>query len=119
MRFDQNGGRSKNYEPNSHDGPRETGAPFDLGYEIGGSIGPRGIVPHAEDDDFVQAGALYRVMQEDERRRLTDNLAASLAMVSREDVIERSIAHFSKADPSYGERVAKKVAALRAERKGA
>jgi catalase len=116
MRFDDNGGRTKNYEPNSDDGPAQTGAPYDLGYDVSGSIGPRGLVEHAEDDDFVQAGALYRVMREDERQRLVDNIARSLSQVRRQDVIERSIGHFRKADAEYGRRVAEALAKLRGER---
>jgi catalase len=65
------------------------------------------------DDDFSQAGALYRVMSEAERGRLVANIAGSLAQVSRTDVIERSIEHFRKADPEYGRRLAEAVAALR------
>ena len=75
--------------------------------------GPAAPVRHAEDDDYVQAGALYRVMTADGRARLVANLAGSLAKVSRPDVVERSIAHFRQADPDYGARVAEAVAALR------
>jgi catalase len=114
MRFDDNGGRSKNYEPGSHGGPKQTGAPYDLGYDVSGSVGPRGLVPHAEDDDFVQAGALYRVMKEDERARLVANLAGSLAQVSRPEIVERAIGHFAKADADYGRRLTEAVTALRA-----
>jgi catalase len=110
MRFDDNGARSKNYEPNSYDGPAQTGASYDLGYEVSGSIGPGGLVPHAEDDDCVQAGALYRVMSEDERGRLVENIASGLDQVSREDVVERAIGHFRMADEEYGARIAERVA---------
>jgi len=113
MRFDGNGGRSRNYEPNSHDGPAESGEPYDLGYAVSGAAGPSPHERHVEDDDFVQAGALYRVMAKDARERLVANIAGSLSQVTREDVIERSIAHFRKADPEYGQRVADAVAALR------
>jgi catalase len=111
MRFDSNGGRAaKNYEPNSYDGPAQTGERYELGYDVAGSIGPRGLVEHSEDNDYVQAGALYRVMTDDGRRRLIDNIAGSLAQVSREDVIERSIENFRKADAEYGRRLAEAVA---------
>lgn len=110
MRFDDNGGRSKNYEPNSYGGPAETGATYDLSYDIAGSIGPRGLTRHAEDTDFVQGGALYRVMKPEERQRLIDNLAGSLRQVSRPDVVERSVAHFRAADPELGERLAQAIA---------
>jgi catalase len=114
MRFDDNGGRTKNYEPNGHDGPAETGEAYDLAYPVGGAVGPAPPIRHADDDDFVQAGMLYRVMSEDERERLVANIAGSLAQVSREDVIARSIEHFRKADAEYGARVAEAVAAKRA-----
>jgi catalase len=113
MRFDDNGGHGPNYEPNSLDGPAETGERYDLAYPVSGPVGPAAPVRHREDDDFVQAGALYRLMAEDARARLVANIAGSLARVSRRDVIDRSIAHFQKADPEYGRRVAEAVAERR------
>jgi catalase len=71
---------------------------------------------HAEDTDFIQAGNLYRVMSEDAKQRLIDNLAAGLAVVSRQDVVERSIDYFRKADLQYGERLAKAVRASRSKK---
>jgi catalase len=109
MRFDDNGGRARNYEPNSYDGPAETGERYDFGYAVEGAIGPTAPVCHAEDNDFVQAGMLYRVMKEDERIRLVENIGASLAQVTRPDVIERALAHFQRADAEYGRRVADRV----------
>ena len=113
MRFDDNGARAKNYEPNSYDGPAQTSAPYDFGLPMSGTAGPSARVLHREDDDFVQAGALYRVMSEDARTRLIETLAGGLSQVSRTDVIERSIAHFHNADAEYGKRLAEAVAARR------
>ena len=113
MRFDDNGGRAKNYEPNSFDGPAQTGAAYDLNVPVTGTVGPHLPARHAEDNDFVQAGALYRVMKEDARQRLIDNIAGSLSQVSREDIIERALGHFRAADPEYGARLAQAVAARR------
>jgi catalase len=76
MRFDDNGGRTKNYEPNSYDGPAQSGAAYDLGYDVSGSVGPHGLIKHRDDDDYVQAGALYRVMKEDARQRPTSPRAS-------------------------------------------
>jgi catalase len=72
-------------------------------------------VRHSEDDDFVQAGMLYRVMTPPERDRLVDNIAGGLAQVSRNDIVERSIEHFRRADAEYGERIAKRVAEITSE----
>jgi catalase len=116
MRFDGNGGRAaKNYEPNSFGGSAETGEGYGPGLDVLGSVGPRGLVRHADDDDFVQAGALYRLMPDDARRRLTDNIAGSLVQVSRPDIIERSIDHFGKADPEYGRRITEAIARRRSQ----
>jgi catalase len=75
MRFDDNGGRARNYEPNSDQGPAETGAPYAHAIDVSGSVGPRGLV-NREDDDYVQAGMLYRVMDEAARARC--QVAASM-----------------------------------------
>ena len=115
MRFDANGGRSKNYEPNSYDGPIETGERYEFDYAVAGRVGPAVPVRHLEDNDFVQAGMLYRVMTEEERARLVENIASGLAQVSRREVIERAIGHFRRADPEYGQRVAQRVAERGAE----
>ena len=52
-------------------------------------------------------------MDEAARARLVANIAGSLSQVSKDDIIARSVEHFRKADPEYGERVAAAVAALR------
>ena len=80
---------------------------------MAGAVGPAPQVRHAQDDDFVQAGALYRVMKDEERTRLIETIAGSLAQVTRPDVIERSIEHFRRADREYGDRLAAAVAARR------
>jgi catalase len=113
MRFDDNGGRAKNYEPNSFDTPAQTAARHDRGFTVSGTTGPFPPVRHAEDDDFVQAGNLYRILSEASRQRLVAAIAGGLSQVSREDIIERSIGHFRAADKEYGDRVAAAVAAAR------
>jgi catalase len=105
MAFGRNGGRSKNYEPNRFDGPVQTNAPHYKGIDSKGQSGSTLNLSHGEDNDFVQAGALFRIMSPDEQERLIDNIAGSLAGVSRQDIIDESIAHFRKADSSFGERL--------------
>ena len=112
MRGDGNGGMAKNYEPNSFNGPAETGESL---YAPLAADGPSGAYEwdSREGDDFVQAGGLYRVMDEAARARLVANIAGSLSQVSKDDIVERSVAHFRAADAEYGERVATAVAELR------
>ncbi len=68
---------------------------------------------HAEDNDFVQAGNLYRLMTDEEKGRLIDNLAGAISKVSREDIIERAINNFRQADGDFGKRLEAAVQALR------
>ncbi len=96
MRGGDNGGASKNYEPNSYGGPVQTGEPLYNGVDVSGRTDAYVEGLHAEDDDFVQAGNLYRLMPADAKTRLIENIAGSLAQVTREDVISRSIEHFQK-----------------------
>ncbi|MGH7917519.1 MAG: catalase-related domain-containing protein [Candidatus Binataceae bacterium] len=112
MRFD-NPGRAKNYEPNSFGGPIEGGKPLWTPREFSGIAGSQPPPRYPADNDFVQAGDLYRLMSAEERERLVANIAGSLARVNRADIIERAVGHFSQADPDYGARVEKAVAALR------
>ncbi len=113
MRFDGNNGRAKNYEPNSFDGAVQTNQPTHAPIQVQGPTGSFPWEKHAEDDDFIQAGNLYRLMDNDAKQRLIDSIAGTLSRVSREDIIERAIGHFRNADKDYGERLAKAVRQLR------
>ncbi len=105
MRSDDNHGREKNYEPNSFAGPQQTGEPLWAPIEVAGLTGNHAPVNHRDDNDFVQAGDLYRLMSESEKQRLVGNIAASLSRVTREDIIARSIENFRRADPEFGDRL--------------
>jgi catalase len=114
MRTD-NGGRAKNYEPNSFGGPVETGEDLYAGLAADGSSGSYEWHLHPEDDDFVQAGLLYRLIDEDAKQRLIDNISGGLAQVDDEGIVTRSIAHFRAADADYGDRI---EAAVKEQRAG-
>jgi catalase len=115
MRFDGNSARAKNYEPNSFDGPVQSNQPLYTGLQSDGASGAYEAELRGEDDDFVQAGMLYRLIDDGARDRLAGNLGGLLAKVSREDIVARSVEHFRRADPEYGARV---EAAIRAARSG-
>lgn len=118
MRFDANGGRAKNYEPNSFNGPAQTNQAQSRPLEMHGVSGAQKATLHREDNDFVQAGDLYRLMSEAEKVRLVENISQGLAAVSRDDIIERSISHFTKADADYGRRISERVKSLRKSKGG-
>lgn len=110
----RNGSRhDKNYEPNSYAGPAQTDAALAAPLAIHGWTGTHEAPAHAKDDDFFQAGELFRLMSEDEKGRLVANIAGGLSQVTRDDVIEKNLAHFHAADADYGKRVEEAVRALR------
>ncbi|WP_406309525.1 catalase [Streptomyces sp. NBC_00623] len=110
----RNGARhDKNYEPNSYAGPAQTDAALSAPLAVHGWTGTHAAPAHTKDDDFFQAGELYRLMSEDEKGRLVANIAGGLSQVTREDVIEKNLAHFHAADAEYGKRVEEAVRALR------
>ena len=55
-------------------------------------------------DDYTQAGNLYRLLPADERDRLHKAIGAAMQGVPRE-IIERQLKHFEKADPAYAKGV--------------
>lgn len=115
MRFDGNGGRSPNYEPNSvTDTPKQTNEPLYAPLAMHGWTGSYAWTPHPADNDFVQAGDLYRLMDEAAKQRLVNNIAGSLGAVTRQDIIDRAISHFREADAEYGARLEKAVRIARA-----
>ncbi len=102
MRFDDNGGPSPNYEPNSFGGPVEDPSAKEPPLRISGDADR---YDHRKgNDDFTQAGNLYRLMPKEERARLQAALAGAMQGVPKE-IVERQLAHFAKADPAYGEGV--------------
>ncbi|MET9109892.1 catalase [Streptomyces zhihengii] len=103
----------KNYEPNSYAGPAQTDAALSAPLAVQGWTGTHAAPAHVKDDDFFQAGELYRLMSEEEKQRLVANIAGGLSQVTRDDVIEKNLAHFHAADPDYGKRVEAAVRALR------
>ncbi|MGD0084737.1 MAG: catalase [Acidimicrobiales bacterium] len=116
MAFGDNGGRSKNYEPNSFGGPVETGEPLYAGLESGGVSGTYEW-DDRESNDFAQAGDLYRLQKPDAQSRLVENIVTGLSQVTRspagDGIVQRSIAHFTAADAEFGARIAEGVAARR------
>ncbi|MFP3635089.1 catalase KatA [Bacillus sp. SIMBA_033] len=103
MRFDDNGGRSVYYEPNSFGGPKESPEDKQAAYPVSGFADS---VSYNHHDHYTQAGDLYRLMSEEERARLVANIVSAMKPVKKEEIKLRQIGHFYKADPEYGRRVA-------------
>jgi len=104
MRVDDNGAGGPNYYPNSFGGPEPQSEFAEPGIEVSGKTGRQ---PHTHpNDDFVQAGALYRkVMTDQDREHLIGNIVDHLGNAQKRIQL-RQTALFYKADPEYGSRVA-------------
>ena len=55
----------------------------------------------ATEDDFTQAGNLFRLLPAQEKQNLFDNLSGPLSQVS-DEILQRQLGHFDQADPAYG-----------------
>ena len=102
MRLDYLGSGGPNYEPNSFSGPAQAPQYSERGLEVNGVTQRAG---YREENDFIQAGMLYRLMTEEAKAELIDNLVDSLKHVRR-DIQERQLQHFFKVDQDYGTRLA-------------
>ena len=104
MRVDDGGGSGPNYNPNSFMGPVADPKVAEPPIEVSGMM-----TRHPEaltDDDFVQAGNLYRqVMAEEAREHLVGNIVGHLGNAQKYIQL-RQTALFFKADQEYGTRVA-------------
>lgn len=108
MRVDDNSEGRVNYEPNSFNGPVEDPQYKRSRYNVEGYADSVKQVDHSEDNDFVQAGNLYRIMSEDQKNEIADNIAGELKLV-RESIVKRQIGYFLKADHDFGSRIAKQL----------
>ena len=101
MRVDGNGGGAVNYEPNSFGGPVDNHAynqpPFDI----------RGMGSHYQQDKdyYTQPGDLYRLVPEDEKKRIHTNVAAAMEGVPV-NIKVRVAARFYQADERCGKGIA-------------
>ena len=104
MRFDGNGGRGPNYWPNSFGGPAPDPTTGEPPFEVS-DLAARHPYSHPN-DDFEQAGTLYRkVMTDEDRDHLIGNIVEHLGGAQKRIQL-RQAALFYKADPDYGRRVA-------------
>ena len=106
LRFDDNHGGAVNYEPNSFDGPVEDPRFLEPPLKISGDSDRYN--PREGADDFIQPGALFRLMNASQKEQLISNLAAAMQGVP-ERILVRQLVHFYKADPDYGRGLAAKI----------
>lgn len=104
MNFQKPSSSDAYYEPNSFGGPTEDHSFDEPPLKISGDADRYN---HRDgNDDYGQAGDLFRLMSENQKNQLFGNIAAAMSGVP-ENIIRRQLAHFQKADPAYGAGVAK------------
>jgi len=104
MNVSENGSDLPNYYPNSFGGPEPQADAAEPSFEVSGQAA-RQPYTHAN-DDFFQAGELYRrVMTDMDRDHLIGNITTHLCNAQKRIQLRQS-AIFYKADTEYGQRIA-------------
>ncbi len=104
MRFDAPKGTDAYYEPNTFGGPVQDKRFAEPPLRISGDADRYN---HRDgNDDYTQPGNLFRLMTPDQQQRLFKNIATAMVGVP-EEIIQRQLRHFHKAEPRYAEGVAK------------
>ncbi|WP_367373154.1 catalase [Pseudomonas lini] len=105
MAYGNYGAGAPNYEPNSYAGaPKQDASYAEPALSLSGAADR---YDHRTDGDyFSYAGALYRLMSDEQKTLLVNNIAGSMDGVSN-DVLDRVLEYFFKADPAYGDAIAK------------
>jgi catalase len=103
MRVDGNYGAAPNYEPNSFGGPVEDPTFREPPLRISGAADR---YDHRDgNDDYTQAGDLYRLMTAPEKERLVAQITGHIGVVPKA-VQERQLAHFQRVDRDLASRIA-------------
>ncbi len=104
MKFNGNDDGQVNYEPNSFGGPVEDPRFREPPLKISGDADR---YDHREgNEDYSQAGNLFRLMSADQKAQLIGNIVRAMKPVPK-DIQMRQLKHFYGADPDYGAGVAK------------
>jgi catalase len=106
MRFFGNNARNPDayYEPNSFNGPKDHEQFAEPSLPLHGNADRYN---HRDgNDDYTQAGKLFRLFDTGQRQRLFDTIAAAMQGVP-DEIKHRQVALFAKCDPAYGAGVAK------------
>jgi len=110
MSFFQNGTGNPDayYEPNSFNGPVQDPSVAEPPLRISGDAARYD--HHLGNDDFTQAGNLFRIMNPEQQQRLFSNIATAMTGVPQ-FIVERQLVHFDKANPAYAAGVRAALAA--------
>ncbi|MWV59076.1 catalase [Rathayibacter sp. VKM Ac-2754] len=109
MRFDFQKAELPVYAPNTTGGAHAdpARAAESTGWESDGELTRAAATLHPEDDDFGQAGTLYReVLDDAAKARLVSNIAGHVSKVTRPELRQRVLQYWANVDSSLAQRVA-------------
>ncbi|HUS87448.1 MAG TPA: catalase [Bacteroidales bacterium] len=111
MAVDGNGGDSPNYFPNSFDNIEADKSYKEPGMKLDTDIADTYDRNENDDDHYTQPGDLFRkVMTDGERKNTVSNIVGAMSGISgakRDEIIQRQLSHFYKADKDLALSVAK------------
>ena len=103
-------GGATNYFPNSFDGITADEKYENKSYELNSNWVNHFDRNDGDDDHYTQPGLLYsKVMNADEKNRLTENIIAHMSKIEgekREEIINRQLCHFFRANIELGMKIA-------------
>ncbi|QGJ70081.1 Catalase [Planctomycetales bacterium 10988] len=110
MRVDGNSGGCPVYEPNTFAGPIARPEHTDPALKIDAEFVARFDDWHSgfEVDDYQQPGDLYRLMNEDQKEQLVENLTSSMESIP-ERIKKAVVPMWAKCDQDLGERLSKSL----------
>ncbi len=113
MRYRFNDASSRTYAPNSYGGPAADPARAgEGGWETDGSLIRAAQTLHSDDDDFGQAGTLYREVFDDQSKaRLLETLVGQYGALTVDGIKARFIQYWTNVDAGLGAKIAERVGA--------
>lgn len=109
MRYRHNGNQPV-YAPNSYGGPQADPQQPEPSWFASGEIMRSAYAPHSEDDDFGQAGTLYRkVLSDTDKDHLVSNIVGHMSQNVERFIQERAVNLWYKVDRELGTRIARGI----------
>lgn len=110
MRFDDNGGSSPNYRPNSFDTISEDDNYKGLPYELDSNTAGYFDRNENDNDHYTQPGNLFRLMTPEAKANTINNIVGAMSGISglkKDEIVNRQLCHWFRADTQLGVGIAK------------
>jgi catalase len=112
MRYEFSDATTRTYTPNSYGGPEADPARAgEGGWQTDGELMRAAQTLHADDDDFGQAGTLYReVFDDGAKARLVETLVGQYGALTVDVIKARFVRYWTNVDAGLGAQIAARVA---------